>query len=89
MGAHPFFYVTVLREDVPRFSILDRQFQVQMRYIGTVMPSRKQEYLLIYRKEVEEDENARLPIFMDLDMNHYVSFETINALVEKSPHKKY
>ena len=25
MGAFPFFYLTVVREDVPRFSILDRQ----------------------------------------------------------------
>ena len=89
MGARPFFYLTVLREDVPRFSILDRQFEMQMQYVGSSFSNRRQEYLLIYRKEVEEDQDARLPIFMDLDMNNYVSFEAINSLVEASPDRKY
>jgi hypothetical protein len=52
-----------------------------VRYIGLSAPQRSQQYLLIYPKDLEDKINNRLPIFIDLDMKNYISFDTINKII--------
>jgi hypothetical protein len=50
MGLHPHFFITVIREDVPLFSILDRKINMKIGYLGPLAPLQTQQYILIYPK---------------------------------------
>jgi hypothetical protein len=56
--------MTVIREDVPLFSILDRKINLKIGYIGPLAPLQTQQYLLIYPKALEGNEVNTLPIFI-------------------------
>lgn len=49
---HPCFFMTILRVDVPLFSILDKKINMKMKYVGPAGPQRTQQYLLIYQRDV-------------------------------------
>lgn len=50
IGLNPHFYMTVIREDVPLFSVLDRKINMKVKYIGPTAPQKSQQYVLIYPK---------------------------------------
>lgn len=52
VGMHPHFFVTIIREDVPLFSILDKKINMKVKYVGPAAPQRTQQYLLIYPKDL-------------------------------------
>lgn len=54
VGLFPHFYMTIIKEDVPKFSVLDNRVNFIARYIGQVAAHRSQQYLLIYQKQIEE-----------------------------------
>lgn len=52
MGLHPHFFVTIIREDVPMFSVIDKRIMFNVGYVGPVVPQKTQQYLLMYPKEI-------------------------------------
>lgn len=74
---------------MPLFSILDKKINIKVKYVGPAAPQRTQQYLLIYPKDLESNEVNRLPQFLELDMRNYISFDTINKLIEKNADRKY
>lgn len=81
VGLHPHFYITIIREDVPLFSILDKKLNLKIKYIGPAAPQRVHQYLLICSRDMETNASNRLPQFIELDMNNYICFDGINKLI--------
>ncbi len=47
--------MTIIREDVPLFSILDKKINIRIKYIGPVAPQKAQQYVLIYPRDLQEN----------------------------------
>lgn len=52
VGLHPHFFITIVRQDVPLYSIIDKKINIKIKYIGPSAPLRTQQYILIYPKDI-------------------------------------
>ncbi len=76
MGDRPVIYLSFMREDLPKFTILDKQIRLIVGYQGDNVRNPLQ-YLAIQGKQEFE-----APRFFELDLRKIGSFEQVNKFIE-------
>jgi hypothetical protein len=75
MGERPCIYLTLMREDLPAFSIIDKQIKLIINHDGENIRSPLQ-YLVIQNKC-----NLELPKFIEMDMRKFNGLDQLNKFI--------
>lgn len=76
MGDRPILYLSMMREDLPKFTILDKQINLIISCDDDNVRD-PLKYIIIHSKAEFE-----MPHFFEIDLKKYGSFEQVNRFIE-------
>lgn len=76
MGDRPVLYFSMVREDLPMYSILDKQIRFVLGYEGENIRKPAQ-YVVIQTKR-----DLQLPMFYPIDLEKYSTLNQVNKFIE-------